>query len=150
MFVKTLIAGFLPLYLIFAIPPLSAQNSDEPYQAVTAEPLRVSPATNPILFKILVDEANLGGAETRVAELTFPPGYAGSGHLHEAIEIFYVLSGRFGHEVNGEHGILEPGDIGIVRPGDTVAHSVHGDEPAVVLTIWLPGGAAAPFHTAGQ
>jgi len=141
----------IPAILIvlgFTITTAWAQEEVTGYQAVTNEPLRESPASNPILFKILVDAANLGGEETRIAELTFPAGYAGQGHLHDAIEIFYVLSGRFGHEVNGQAGILEPGDIGIVRPGDTVAHSVQGDEPAVVLTIWLPGGAAAPFNIA--
>ena len=132
----------------FTVTTVSAQDQATGYQAVTSEPLRESPASNPILFKILVDAANLGGEETRIAELTFPAGYSGQGHLHDAIEIFYVLSGRFGHEVNGQAGILEPGDIGIVRPGDTVAHSVPGDEPAVVLTVWLPGGTAAPFNQA--
>ncbi len=140
----------LPLLLVACLPllPVAAQDSGVDYQAVTAEPLRASPATNPIQFKILVDAANLGGEETRIAELTFPAGYTGQPHLHDAIEIFYVISGRFGHAVNAVPGILEPGDIGIVRPGDTVAHSVVGSEPAVVLTIWLPGGADAPFHAA--
>lgn len=111
------------------------------------EALRESPDGGPINFKILVDAANLGGQETRIAELTFFPGYEGKAHTHDAIEIFYVLSGRFGHNVNGKPGVLEHGDIGICRPGDTIIHSVEGDEAAVVLTIWLPGGAAAPFHT---
>lgn len=116
------------------------------YRSVTPDALRESDASAAIQFKILVDAANLGSEETRIAELTFPVGYAGPSHMHDAIEIFYVLSGRFGHAVNGVEGILEPGDIGIVRPGDTILHSVIGDAPAVVLTIWLPGGAAAPFH----
>ena len=136
----------LLMFTMFTMATVFAQDGATGYQSITSAPLRESPASNPILFKILVDAANLGGEETRIAELTFPAGYSGQGHLHDAIEIFYVLSGRFGHEVNGQAGILEVGDIGIVRPGDTVAHSVHGDEPAVVLTIWLPGGAAAPFH----
>lgn len=142
-----LISGVLVTLALIATTALAQENSAG-YRPITSEPLLESPANNPILFKLLVDAANLGGEETRIAELTFPAGYAGQGHLHDAIEIFYVLSGRFGHEVNGQAGILEPGDIGIVRPGDTVAHSVPGNEPAVVLTIWLPGGIAAPFHTA--
>ena len=116
------------------------------YRAITSEALRESPAGSGIGFKILVDAANLGSAETRIAELTFPVGYAGPSHQHEAIEIFYVLSGRFGHNVNGDDGVLEVGDVGIVKPGDPIIHSVIGNEPAVVLTIWLPGGAVAPFH----
>ncbi len=124
------------------------QDASADYDAISRVPLRSSAASMPIQFKILVDSANLGGDETRIAELTFPAGYSGQAHLHDAIEIFYVLSGRFGHEVNGVPAFLEPGQVGIVRPGDTVAHSVRGSEPAVVLTIWLPGGAAAPFHVA--
>lgn len=96
------------------------------------------------MAKILVEAANLGSEEVKIAELTFPTGYSGNGHLHGAIEIFYVLKGRFGHSVNGVDAILEPGGIGIVKPGDTVTHSVHGDEAATVLTIWVPGGAGAP------
>lgn len=96
------------------------------------------------IAKILIDETNLSSDEIEIAELTFPVGYTGGGHLHDAIEIFYVLSGRFGHSVNGKAAILGPGELGIVKPGDTVAHSVHGDTVAVVLTIWVPGGDAAP------
>ena len=109
--------------------------------------MRESPAGGAISFKILVDAANLGTEEARIAELTFPTDYAGQAHTHDAIEIFYVLSGRLGHNVNGVPGVLEPGDIGIYRPGDTIIHSVEGDEPVVVLTIWLPGGSKAPFHS---
>lgn len=96
------------------------------------------------IAKILVEATNLGSEEVKVAELTFPVGYSGSGHLHGAIEIFYVLKGRFGHSVNGVDAVLEVGEIGIVKPGDTVTHSVHGDDAATVLTIWVPGGAGAP------
>lgn len=117
------------------------------YQPVSPEALRESAGGGPIDFKILVDAANLGGEETRIAELTFHPDYDPQPHTHDAIEIFYVLSGSFGHNVNGVAATLEAGDIGICRPGDTIIHSVEGDEPAVVLTIWLPGGATAPFHS---
>lgn len=134
----------LPLLLLLSTA-VAAQ--DVAYQSVTPEALRESPAGNAIGFKILVDAANLGTEEARIAELTFPVGYAGPSHTHDAIEIFYVLSGRFGHHVNGAEGVLEPGDIGIVRPGDTIVHTVEGDTPAVLLTIWLPGGAKAPFHS---
>lgn len=132
---------FGALLLTLAGPALA-----QDYRPLTSEALRESTG-GAIDFRILVDAANLGGSETRIAELTFPADYAGQAHTHDAIEIFYVLSGRFGHNVNGQPGVLEAGDIGICRPGDTIIHSVEGDEPAVVLTIWLPGGAAAPFHS---
>ncbi len=128
---------------VFVAVSAQAQVDYRPYNP---EALRESAGGGALDFKILVDSANLGGEETRIAELTFNPDYQGQPHTHDAIEIFYVLSGRFGHNVNGEASILEPGEIGICRPGDTIIHTVESDEPAVVLTIWLPGGAAAPFH----
>lgn len=134
----------LSLSLLLFTGPTEAQQVD--YEPVTREALRESAGDGLVDFKILVDAVNLGSDDTRIAELTFSPDYEGQPHTHDAIEIFYVLSGRFGHNVNGEAAVLEPGQIGICRPGDTIIHSVEGDEDAVVLTIWLPGGAAAPFH----
>ena len=133
------------LVLLMLLPAaVSAQEIE--YRPLSPEALRESSGGGPLSFKGLVDASNLGGEETRIAELTFNPDYVGQPHTHDAIEIFYVLSGRFGHNVNGVPGILEAGEIGICRPGDTIIHTVESDEPAVVLTIWLPGGAAAPFH----
>lgn len=120
-----------------------AQNS--PSYDYTTKGTRIFEAPEGgFMAKILVEAANLGSEEVKIAELTFPAGYSGSGHLHGAIEIFYVLKGRFGHEVNGVAAILEPGELGIVKPGDTVTHSVHSEGPATVLTIWVPGGEGAP------
>jgi len=91
-------------------------------------------------IKILLEEANLGSGELEMAEMVFPSGYKGRGHPHISLEIFYVLSGQFGHEVNGEFHLLTPGMVGVVKPGDTVLHSVVGDEAVRVLVLWLPGG----------
>jgi quercetin dioxygenase-like cupin family protein len=122
-----------------------AQSGGTDYAAAITEPL-VESSGGPLSCKILVDTLNPGSEETRIAELTFAPGYAGNGHAHDAVDRFYALSGRFGHNVNGVDATLDLGDIGIVKPGDIVNHSVVGDAPAVVLTTWLPGGAAAPFN----
>lgn len=101
-------------------------------------------------YKILLDASNLGSDEAELAELTFEAGYEGQGHPHGSMEIFYVLAGRFGHEVNGTPHILEPGMVGVVKPGDMVRHSVPGQEPARVLVIWVPGGEAGRiFDPAG-
>lgn len=90
--------------------------------------------------KILLEAANLGSSEIEIAEITFAAGYEGRGHPHGSTEIFYVLSGTFGHEVNGIPNTLTPGMIGVVKPGDMVRHSVPGEEDAKVLVIWIPGG----------
>lgn len=90
--------------------------------------------------KILLEAANLGSAELEMAEIIFKAGSEGKAHPHGSTEIFYVISGTFGHEVNGVQNILTPGMIGIVKPGDMVRHSVPGDQDAKVLVIWIPGG----------
>lgn len=127
------------LALCFALSITSSAQDAADYE-YTTKGTTIYEADNGFLAKVLVEAANLGSEEVKIAEMTFPVGYAGSGHLHGALEIFYVLEGRFGHSVNGVDGILEVGEVGIVKPGDTVTHSVHGDGPAKVLTIWVPGG----------
>ncbi|MFQ5678953.1 MAG: cupin domain-containing protein [Gemmatimonadota bacterium] len=85
---------------------------------------------------------NLGGEEVEIGEITFPVG-AGAGrrsHRHAHVEIFYVLSGRLDHIVNGTSHLLEPGMVGIVRPGDEVVHRVASETPVRALVIWAPGG----------
>jgi quercetin dioxygenase-like cupin family protein len=95
-----------------------------------------------LAIKVLVEEANLGGAEVEVAEITFPAGARGGNHEHGSIEIFYVLSGVMEHVVNDRPYRLEPGMVGVVRPGDRVAHRVLSDEPVKALVVWAPGGEA--------
>jgi len=134
--------------LLLALPAAMAvgHEKDTPAYRYASKGTRIfSNAAGTFIAKMLVEKENLGANEVRIAELTFPAGYAGRGHLHDAIEIFYVLSGRFGHSVNGKAAILAPGEIGIVRPGDTVTHSVPGETPARVLTIWVPGSGSPDF-----
>ena len=146
---KTFLLSLASLWFLFpATLPAQTDQADGAveYRPLNPEALRESSGGGSLDFRVLVNAVNLGGIETRIAELTFHPDYQPQPHTHDAIEIFYVLSGRLGHNVNGEMGILEPGDVGIYRPGDTIIHSVESDEQAVVLTIWLPGGSAAPLH----
>lgn len=139
-----LLQTLLALFVAMAIGG-SVSAQDAPTYDYTTKGTRIFQAPgSEFMAKILVEAANLGSEEVKIAELTFPVGYSGSGHLHGALEIFYVLKGRFGHSVNGVDAVLEAGEIGIVKPGDTVTHSVHGGEAATVLTIWVPGGAGAP------
>jgi quercetin dioxygenase-like cupin family protein len=98
----------------------------------------------PLSIKVLVEAANLGGAEVEVGEITFPAGGSPArGHKHGAVEIFYVLEGELGHVVNGEEHRLTRGMVGIVRPGDEVIHRVLSAEPVKALVIWAPGGEVA-------
>lgn len=117
------------------------------YDKVSEGTRVVGGADGRAVFKILVEESNLGSGEVEIAEITFPvAAYSGRdtpGHRHSRIEIFYVLDGLLEHIVNGESHMLTPGMVGIVRPEDTVVHRVAGDEPVRALVIWAPGGELA-------
>jgi quercetin dioxygenase-like cupin family protein len=122
--------------------------------ASTTEPRRTySFATNGVwdstvsrsgsTWRLLLDESVLGGKELEMAELTMPAGTTVPSHTHGRVEVIYVLSGVYGHEVNGKLYLLKPGMVGIVRPGDHVRHLVPKAAETKVLIIWAPAGEAA-------
>ncbi len=92
--------------------------------------------------KLLLDESNLGGKELEMIEMTLAPGTVVGSHTHRSVEVIYVLSGTYEHEVNGKLYRLTPGMVGIVRPGDHVRHLVPMSGPAKLLIIWAPAGEA--------
>jgi quercetin dioxygenase-like cupin family protein len=94
-------------------------------------------------WRLLLNESNLGGQEVELAEVTIPAGSTVPSHSHGAVEVIYVLSGVYGHEVNGKLYRLKPGMVGIVRPGDHVRHLVSRAGDAKLLIIWAPAGEAA-------
>ena len=98
-------------------------------------------ALDDVRIKMLVDPSNLGSNLVEVGELFLPVESGESvAHQHANLEIFYVVEGVLGHEVNGKSYRLEPGEVGIVKPGDTVKHAVLTDVPVKALVIWVPGG----------
>jgi quercetin dioxygenase-like cupin family protein len=101
-------------------------------------------------WKLLLNESNLGGKELELAEVTFPAGTVVGAHRHGSVEIIYVLSGVYGHEVNGKLYLLKPGMVGIVRPEDHVRHLVPKSGDAKVLIIWAPPGEAVKFFPKGK
>ena len=101
-------------------------------------------------WKLLLDKSNLGGNELEAVELTMPAGISVPSHMHGSVEVIYVLSGVYGHEVNGKLYLLEPGMIGIVRPGDSVRHLIPKSGPARLLIIWAPSGEAAKAFRPGK
>ena len=94
-------------------------------------------------WKLLLNESNLGGKELEAAEVTIPAGTVVGSHHHGSVEVIYVLSGVYGHEVNGKLYLLKPGMVGIVRPGDSVRHLVPKQGPTKLLILWSPSGEAA-------
>ncbi len=127
---------------LFAVLPATG-HEDQPAYEKASQGTRWLERESGARIKMLVEQANLGSGELEIAEIVFPAGRGpGGGHLHESIEIFYILSGTFEHTVNGDPHTLTPGMIGIVRPGDTVIHTVLSEEPVRALIFWLPGGEA--------
>ena len=137
-------AGAGILLLAFAGPLTAAAQETEktPYEISSKGLGTYANPSGSFTLKRLLDSANFGGGELDVAELTFGPDYQGRVHTHAPIEIFYVLSGRLRHVVNGVAADLDPGMVGVVRPGDEVEHIVLSEEPLHMLVIWLPGGLA--------
>jgi quercetin dioxygenase-like cupin family protein len=137
-----------------------ALGADSPDQPVTESKPTYAYATNGLVdnvvdrlgdkWKLLLDKSNLGGNELEVVELTMPAGTSVGSHRHTSVEIIYVLSGNYGHEVNGKLYLLKPGMVGIVRPGDSVRHLIPKTGPARLLIIWAPPGEAEKFFQQGK
>jgi quercetin dioxygenase-like cupin family protein len=97
----------------------------------------------PVTIKMLLEASNLGRDDIEIGELTLPVGHdEGAAHTHGSLEIFYVVEGVLGHEVNGKLYALNPGDVGFLNAGDQIRHSVLSEGPVKALVIWLPGGEA--------
>lgn len=93
-------------------------------------------------LRMLLDAPQLGGPEVAAGERTYPANYLSAEHTHQSIEILYVLSGEFQHEVNGQTHVLATGMLGFVKPGDKVRHKT-GRVPAKTLMVWVPGADGA-------
>ncbi len=140
---RTMLRTCWPLALLLLVAPLASGD----------EPVSYTYATNGIKdhiaggagseWKLLLNESNLGGKELEMVEVTLAPGTTVGSHTHGSLEVIYVLSGTYDHEVNGKLYELTPGMVGIVRPGDHVRHLVPKSGPAKLLILWAPGGEAA-------
>lgn len=143
----------IPLLSLAVVAVALGADTHEHSAADSATPPTYSYATNGVKdkitdrggnqWKLLLDKSNLGGDELEAVELTMPAGTTVGSHTHQSVEVIYVLSGVYGHEVNGKLYLLKPGMIGIVRPGDHVRHLVPKSGPTKVLIVWAPAGQAA-------
>jgi quercetin dioxygenase-like cupin family protein len=148
---KTLLSGRWSLGVLLSVAAPFASGAEPGAGAADANP-HYAYATNGITdhigggsgaeWKLLLNESNLGGKELQMVEVTLAPGTTVPSHTHGALEVVYVLSGTYEHEVNGKRYSLTPGMVGIVRPGDHVRHLVPKSGPAKLLIIWVPAGEA--------
>lgn len=90
-------------------------------------------------LRMLLDKNGLGSSEVSIGERTYGASYTSTEHVHQGIEILYVLEGEFQHEINGQTYILRPGMIGVVKVGDKVRHKTGQSGPVKLLMIWAPG-----------
>ena len=116
--------------LVLLVPAAQSQKS----QGVTYR------APSGTTLRLLLDEKNVG-PEVSVGEIVFPPNLDSGEHQHEAIEIFYVVSGELEHVVNGQSQLLRPGMAGYVKPPDKVRHKT-GAAGAKAVVVWVPGDEA--------
>ncbi len=141
-------AGALALMTLPAT--LLAHGDDAPAASPSAAPGYAAASSGtrklvygPVWIKMLADASNLGRDDIEVGELFLPAGFGeGEAHQHGSLEIFYVVEGVLGHEVNGQANRLEPGMLGFVKPGDAVRHAVLSEGPVRAVVIWVPGGEA--------
>jgi quercetin dioxygenase-like cupin family protein len=106
-------------------------------QAPASGPQLTNPARGGL--RMLLDAPQLGGPEVSVGERTYPAGYQSAEHTHQSIEVLYVLSGEYQHEVDGQTHVLTAGMLGFVKPGQKVRHKTGSGSTAKVLMVWVPG-----------
>jgi quercetin dioxygenase-like cupin family protein len=149
--VPATLGSALALGMLCALPAvgLAADGDAKPSYSYATNGVLDHIGTGPVKWKLVVDESNLGGKELEVAEVTLPAGTTTQSHAHGAVEILYVLSGTYEHEVNGKLYRLKPGMVGIVRPGDKVRHLATQDGGDVkLLVLWTPAGEARQLQKA--
>lgn len=100
-------------------------------------PVLTDPARGDL--RMLLDKNGLGSSELSIGERTYRANYTSTEHVHQGIEILYVLEGEFQHEINGQTYVLRPGMIGVVKVGDKVRHKTGPSGPVKLLMIWAPG-----------
>ena len=91
-------------------------------------------------IRVLIDEHLGGTKDVSIAELTIPPGVDVPDHVHQATEIFYILSGELEQTSEGKVQKLTAGMAALVPANTTTHHKVTSKKPVRALVIWAPGG----------
>ncbi len=119
-------------------------HSEVPLGSNTA---RQASSGGPDNLRLLLTSASLGSDGLEIAVLNLPGGDGKtcadkqcSSHQHPVDEVFYVLSGRLEHIVDGESLTVEPGMLAIATRNQSVIHNVLSEDPLVALIIWMATG----------
>jgi mannose-6-phosphate isomerase-like protein (cupin superfamily) len=98
--------------------------------------------------RFLVDGAATTGSVALVEHLLAPRSLAAPLHLHtREDEYSYVLEGRVGAVLGGEHLVAEVGSVLVKPRGQWHTFWNAGDTPARLLEIIVPGGLEQLFRT---
>lgn len=94
----------------------------------------------------ITGEEATGGAYS-LHERTAPPGAASIPHVHSHVsEAFYVLTGEFQFELDGQKVTAAPGDYVHAPPGVSHAWRVTSDDAARALILFAPSVPLAFFE----
>jgi quercetin dioxygenase-like cupin family protein len=91
-----------------------------------------------------------GAAQCSVMHVFTPPGGGSAAglHTHEIEQVFYIIEGRMGIEIDGEVGVAEAGSLVVFPAGVPHRNWNLGDGPTRHLSIAAPlPRSGAPFAT---
>jgi quercetin dioxygenase-like cupin family protein len=91
-------------------------------------------------LRVVIDPQLGGTTAVSLAELVIPPGVDVPDHIHQSVEIFYVLSGELEQTSEGKVQKLTAGMACLVPANTTTHHKVTSKEPVRALVVWAPGG----------
>jgi quercetin dioxygenase-like cupin family protein len=91
-------------------------------------------------LRVIIDERLGGTKNVSIAELVIPAGADVPDHIHQATEIFYILSGELEQTSEGKVQKLTAGMAALVPANTTTHHKVTSKQPVHALVIWAPGG----------
>lgn len=116
--------------------PLAMQPSVvRSYESLTGSPIRFIGKET---FVKLAGDTTPGSIT--ILQDTSPAHHGPPLHLHDFEEFFYILSGKFLFEVEGQQFEARPGDFAYAPPGVPHVFQNVTDEPATMLVIARPGG----------
>jgi mannose-6-phosphate isomerase-like protein (cupin superfamily) len=91
------------------------------------------------IIRELASPRNSGLSRHSLAEIRHPPGTSSQEHYHTvAEEVYYVLEGRGGVNVDGETRSIGPGDVLVIVPGQRHKIWQEGEGDLVLLVTCLP------------
>ena len=100
------------------------------------EPVK-NPKHNEVYGRLLSGEKENGRLSAHLT--TIKPGGEIIPHVHEVLEMMYIIQGEGSALVNGERQRSEPGTIVVAPPGSEHGFLNTGDTDIVIYCVFSPG-----------